>query len=260
MTRHLTKEELKETLRILRDAASSDKAQADRYAFAIKSELPMVAERLVELYREKRVARPFPDVSNIHAAQCSIWDNWAPFGGRAPKRSKGEKGARSVRFKASIEIWTIAGSGKALTSANAAFVGTSHLLDGPDLISKIENLRKPTKTQRPFKAACESDVEGLALEKYGDYLIETVAQQIIENGCYAGPIFSISQGTYFHVDTLAVANGKNELVSRDPDLQLAIQAPSGVLLFTDYKSAYRSGKSFPPKLVLQTHVFKATPA
>ena len=217
----------------------------------IRKNAPRLLERL--MVPIKAAPDPFPNVADIVSAQCSIWDSWKPYGGRKPQKNKREKGARAARFKATIEVWT-AKEGK--LHGSQAFVGTAHLLDGPELAAKVADLRKPTKTLRPFAKQFEGDDEGERFEAYGDLLIG-IAGQLASNDSRTGPMFTVlkGHGTHFHLDTFVMATD-SKLLSHDPGLTVIVQTPTGPFTFNGFESLTSSGKPLASNFILQSRISK----
>ncbi|HEV2816141.1 MAG TPA: hypothetical protein VGW40_02820 [Allosphingosinicella sp.] len=243
----VTDEHIRFVLMKLERTATEDRAMADRNAIIFRRLAPTFADMVTDYKIATAPIPPFPNVGEIVTAQCSIWDSWKPYGGRKPNRKKGEKGARSARFKATIEVWTTS-EGK--LAGSQAFEGTAHLLDGHELTKKVAELRQPTKVKRPFVKLDAYDHEGERFAEYADTL-DAVAPQL--TGLRMGPLFTVLKGTHFHLDTPVVAN-EAALIARDPSLKVVVRSPSGDFTFEAFEPTTSSGKPLASNFILQSRI------
>lgn len=247
----VTDDHIRFVLMKLERTATEDRAMADRNAILFRRYAPTFADMVTDYKIAATPIPPFPNVGEIVTAQCSIWDSWKPYGGRRPQKNKREKGARSARFKATIEVWT-APDGK--LEGSQAFIGTAHLLDGPDLTKKVAELRQPTKVQRPFVKLDAFDAEGERFAEYADVL-DAAAPQL--SGLRMGPLFTVLKGTHFHLDTPVVAN-EAALLARDSSLQVVVRSSSGDFTFDAFEAITSSGKPLASNYVLQSRISTRT--
>ena len=256
---YMTPDEFKQFIAIMADVVGTDALQAERFAFAIKKACPQIVDVWKNLGAELRALTPFPPHDQITAAQCTLFDNWKQNGGRKPKTVNGkrEKGARVERFKVMIEAWTIdprqgpaASSSSKLTVTNATFVGTAHLMDGPTLKKKVAELRLPKKTKgRPFAQRDPLDEEGPSWQAFGDFLHQTSEDM---RGLRLGPVFTVGDGTRWHLDSYVVAE-EPALMSLN-DLAIVLRSPSGEFAFNEWSETYPNGSALRGNAVLSSRI------
>jgi len=217
---------LNETLALFPDAV-------EPVAFAIRRQQPEVCRVLTSLAVADRASAPFPAIDEIVAAQCTVFDNWPR--GTKPKTVKGkrEKGARSERYKATIEIWTKVPKTEkmSLTKGNAAFVANVHLFDVHRLTEKCAKL--VTKD--------ESD----AMAQFAFDMLSPVSAN---KSLRCGPLTTLGNGTVLHMGTFAMANG-HALDCRN-GLVVTVTAPTGQFAFTDWSNTVSSGEALKGNAVL----------
>lgn len=214
---------------------TADPVRAETFAFALKRECPHVYETLLSLRKEHRQASKFPSIDAITAMQCTIFDNWLPFGRSKPKVTRGirPKGGRRERFQARIEVWTIKPkpprNGKAvpltLTETNAQWSAVGYLLDSQALLAKVEMLASP---------ADDATWQGFWNDLRG------AAQQIDGCGIRMGPVMTSTAGKHVQPDTYVVARS-DDLDAIKLDLNLTLRTPQGDVSFTHWSTNYSNG-------------------
>lgn len=219
--------------RVLRETLAAYPDAAEPLAFVLRRQASDVVGVLMNLNLADKQLNPFPALDTITAAQCTVFDNWPK--GTKPKTINGkrEKGARSERFKATIEVWTITPEPKAkLTTGNAAFVGTANLFDGNNLAAKV---------QRMVKSDGSHEMTMFAKDM--------MKPMTTDSDLRCGPLVSRGNGTHHHMGTFATANAK-KLTNRSSDLTVTVTSPSGDFAFSDWSTSYSTGEPLKGNAVL----------
>lgn len=242
---YLSPEEFSQLMHILRSGIGNDPAQAERLAFGIRKWVPELVEALKNINVSERLQKPFPKTIDVTAAQATIFDNWSANGGRKPSKAKREKGARAERFKVAIEVWTgttTAQIGQAgakslrLTNANAAFVGTAHLMDGPTLNAKAESLLPLFR-----KKGCD----------WEDYA-QSLMSAWVETDRRVGPVFTTWRGTHYHLGLIALLDGA-ALLPRG-QVKLTVASMGDEIVFSHWSTDYPDGTPLKGNAILTSRI------
>ena len=238
---YFSQEEFSELMKILKRGIGGDPAQAERLAFGIRNSVPELAEALKNIHISERLQKVFPQAVDVTAAQATIFDNWHAYGGRKPSKAKGEKGARAERFKVAIEVWTCMPPARSkhaktkpfrLTSANAAFVGTAHLMDGPTLVAKATSLLASFR-----KKGDDWTAYAQGLVTAGDELDRRI-----------GPVFTTWRGTHYHLGLIASVD--SSALPPQGAVKLIITSMSHQMDFDHWATVYPDGRPLKGNAIL----------
>jgi hypothetical protein len=194
--------------------------------------------------RKKEVTEPMPSVTTLTAGQCSVFDNW----GSDKRPSRGKEGHYGPRYQATIELWTAETGTEIAGNVNSVFSATAPLLDAKGLENRVNELRYPKKkANRPWIARDAQDVDGIAWEQFGNFLL-TLHEN--DSDTLYGPVFSRSGGTRYYLNHIVIASKIGT-----PDAVLSvINLDDGRVDFTRFDTRQSNKKALPAKVIAHSRI------